>query len=231
MNAGKTEYVWFNTPRRKQQLPAGAISVGGHDILLAASARNLGVYFDSDLSMRRHIDVISARCYATLRQLRAVRRYVSSPVMQSLVTSLVLPRLDLFNCVLFGLPASSIRRLQTVQNAAARLIFNIRRSDHVTDALICLHWLRVAERIRFKMAVMAFRSIHGLPPSYLHGFVPYQAERPGLRSASSQRLIVPRTRLSSVGDRSFPVAGAQVWNDLPSHVTSAPSLSIFRKPS
>ena len=143
--------------------------------------------------------------------------------MQSLVTSLVLSRLDLFNCVLFGLPASSIRRPQTVQNAAARLVFNIRRSDHVTDALICLHWLRVAERIRFKMAVMAFRSIHGLPPSYLHGFVPYHAERPGLRSASSQLL-----NCASVGDRSFPVADAEVWNDLPSHVTSAPSLSIFR---
>ena len=136
--------------------------------------------------------------------------------------------LDLFKCVLFGLPASSIRRLQTVQNAAAHLVFNIRRSDHVTDALICLYWLRVAERIRFKMAVMAFRSIHGLPLSYLHGFVPYQAGRPGLHSASSQRLNVPRTRLSSFGDRSFPVAGAEVWNDLPLQMTSAPSLSIFR---
>jgi hypothetical protein len=143
--------------------------------------------------MRRHIDVTSARCYATLRQLRAVRRYVSSQVMQSLVTSMVLPRLDLFNCALFGLMASSIRRLQTVSHAAARLVFNIRPSDHVTDTLICLHWLRVAERFCFKNAVTAFRSIHGLPPFYLHRFVLYRAGRLELRSASSQRLIVPRT--------------------------------------
>jgi Reverse transcriptase (RNA-dependent DNA polymerase) len=169
MNAGKTEYTWFKTPRRIQQIPAGAITIDGHDLLPVVSARNLGVYFDSDLSMCRHIDVITARCYATLRQLRAVRLYASQPVMHSLVTSLVLSWLNHFNCVLFGLPASSIRRLQTVQNAAACLVFNIRRSDHVTDALICLHWLRVAERIRFKMAVMAFRSIHGLPPSYCMG--------------------------------------------------------------
>jgi hypothetical protein len=107
--------------------------------------------------------------------------------MQSLVTSLVLSWLDHFDCVLVGLPVSNIRRLQTVQNAAACLVFNIRRSDHVTDALICVHWLYVAVRIRLKMAVMAFRSIHGLLPSYLHGFVPYQPGRPGLRSASSQR--------------------------------------------
>jgi hypothetical protein len=117
--------------------------------------------------MCRHIDVITAWCYATLRQLRAVRQSVSQPVMQYLVTSLVLSRLDHFNSVLFGLPASNIRRLQTVHNAAAGLVFNIRRSDHVIDALICLHWLRVAERICLKMAVMTFRCIHGLPPSYI----------------------------------------------------------------
>jgi hypothetical protein len=118
-----------------------------------------------------------------------------------------------------------------VRHAAARLVFNIRRPEHVTDALISLHWLRVPERIRFKMAVMAFRSINGLPPAYLHGFVrtSQTGGRPGLRSAAaSNRVVVPRTRLSTIGDRAFPVAGAEVWNDLPPHVTSAPTLSIFR---
>jgi hypothetical protein len=117
MNAGKTEYMWFTTPRRIQQLPAGAISIGGHDILPVASARNLGVYFDSDLSMRRHIDVITARCYATLRQLRAVRRYVSSPVMQSLVTSLVLSRLITLtvSSSVFRRPASDGSRRSRMQ--------------------------------------------------------------------------------------------------------------------
>ena len=228
LNANKTELMWFTTPRHQHQLPAGAICIGGHDALPVSSARNLGVYIDSALSMRRHIDVISARCFAVLRQLRAIRRFTSLSVMQTLVTSLVLSRLDYCNSVLYGLPASSISRLQTVQNAAARLVFNIRRTDHVTDSLICLHWLRVAERIRFKVAVMTYRSIHGQPPSYLHGFSTYQAGRPGLRSATSSHLSVPRTRLSSIGDRSFPVAGAMVWNDLPPYVTSAPTLSSFR---
>ena len=87
----------------------------------------------------------------------------------------------------------------------ARLIYNLRRSDHISDALMCLHWLRVAERIRFKMAVLTYRSLHGQTPSYLSNFVPSSARsgRPGLRSASTHRLLVPRTRLSTIGDRAF----------------------------
>ena len=81
------------------------------------------------------------------------------------------------------------------------------------------------------MAVDHGFSFHPRPTAILPAWAryrTYQAGRPGLRSALSQRLTVPRTRLSSFGDQSFPVAGAEVWNDLPLHVTSAPTLSIFR---
>ena len=48
-------------------------------------------------------------------------------------------------------------RLQSMMNAGARLIFQLRRSDHITDALLSLHWLRVPERIRYKIAVQTDR--------------------------------------------------------------------------
>jgi hypothetical protein len=228
LNVDKTELLWLSTPRRRHQLPTDTVTIAGHDVTPTSSARNLGVYFDADLTMRRHVGVVVSRCFAALRQLRAVRQYVTVPVMQSLVTSLVLSRLDYCNCVFFGLPATQLRRLQAVQNSAARLIFNLRRSDHISDALISLHWLRVAERTRYKMADLVYRSLHGQTPSYLVNFSPLSASgRSGLRSASSHRLAVPRTRLSSIGDRAFPVAGATVWNDLPHDVASAPTLSIF----
>ena len=73
------------------------------------------------------------RCFAVLRQLRTVRRQVPTSVFQSLVVALVLSRLDYCNSVLFGLPANLIQRLQSVQNAAARPTFRIRRSKHITS--------------------------------------------------------------------------------------------------
>jgi len=71
-----------------------------------------------------------------------------SATAYSMVVTLVNTRLDYGNGALIGLPVYLTRRLQSVLNATARLIFNLRRSDHVFDALISLHWLRVPERIR-----------------------------------------------------------------------------------
>jgi len=159
-------------------------------------------------------------------------RQVPTSVFQSLIVSLVLSRLDYCNSVLFGLPANPIQRLQSVQNAAARLTYSIRRSEHITPALISLHWLRVPERTSFKLAVMTYRSIHGTSPSYLQSCltrVSDMTSRRWLRSSTSHHLDVPPVRLSTVGRRAFPVSGATVWNDLPLHVASAPSLAVFRQ--
>ena len=93
-------------------------------------------------------------------------------MFQSLIVTLVRSRLDYCNSVLFGLPDNLTQRLQSVQNAAARLIFRIRRSEHITPSLINLHWLRVPERISFRLSVMAYRSIHDNFSSYLVGFHP-----------------------------------------------------------
>ena len=133
--------------------------------------------------------------------------------------------------LLIDLPLTHIQRLQSVQNAAARLIFNLRRCDHITDALIILHWLRVPERIIFKVVTLTYRALHGSAPSYLASSFTCVADMPHrrrLRSASTEQLDVPTCRRSTIGCRAFPVAGAKVWNSLPSDVTSASSLSVFK---
>ena len=60
-----------------------------------------------------------------------------------------------------------MRLLQSVLNAAARLIFGLQRSDHISDALISLHWLCIPERIKFKVAVLTYNVLDGRALSYL----------------------------------------------------------------
>jgi len=148
-----------------------------------------------------------------------------------LVVALVHSLLDYGNAVLVGLPACLMRQLQSVLNAAARLIYGLRARDHITDALISLHWLRVPERIQYKLAVLTHKVLHGGAPTYLGPLVRV-ADQPGrrsLRSADSGRLVVPPIKLSTVGSRAFPVAAAELWNSLPDSVISVDSLTTFRR--
>ena len=152
---------------------------------------------------------------------------------QSLVVALVLSRLDYGNATLAGLPASLLNRLQSVINAAARSIAGLRRSEHITDALASFHWLRAPERIKFKLAVIVYRALHGTAPQYLTDKLQYVADlssrrRGRLRSSPSNLLDVRPSRLVTVGDRSFATAGPRLWNSLPVDVQSAPSLTKFR---
>jgi len=119
-----------------------------------------------------------------------------------------------------------------MMNAAARLIYDLRHSDHISDALISLHWLRAQERVRFKTVVLMYKATHGTAPSYPNQLVRV-ADLPGRRSLRSARtnrlLLLPSLKLSTVGGRAFPVAGPTIWNSLLDNVISAPSLSTFRQ--
>ena len=58
-------------------------------------------------------------------------------------------------------------RLQSVLNAAARLVHNSRKYDRISPLLRDLHWLRVPERIKFRLAVLVFRCRNQTAPNYL----------------------------------------------------------------
>jgi len=136
LNTSKTELLWFATARRQSQLPCTPLRVGPHLVDPLSTILDLGIYIDADLSRRSLILKTTASCFAALRQLRTVRRCLPMAAHKSLIVSLVLSRLDYGNATLSGLPEYQFRRLQSVINAAARSIFNLRWSDHVTSALI-----------------------------------------------------------------------------------------------
>ena len=143
-----------------------------------------------------------------------------------LVVALVHSCLDYGNSALPGIPACLTRRLQSVLNAAARLIYQL-SSDHITDALVCLHWLRIPERIEYKIALLTYKVMNGMAPRYVGPFVRV-TDLPGrraLRSAVTNRLTVPAVKLSTIGSRAFSVSDPQTWNQLPEEITSATSLS------
>ena len=232
LNTAKTEVIWCASSRRQYQIPQVPVRVGDDLVSPATSARDLGIHLDADATMSSHVAKAVSSCFSVLRQLRNIRRSVTNPVLQSLVVSLVLTRLDYGNASLADLFSTLLDRLQSVLNAAARLIFSARKHDHISPLLNDLHWLWVPQRTEFKLAVLVYLCLHSTAPSYLADElcrVPDIPARQRLRSASTAALDVLVTRCSTMGDRSFSVAAARVWNSLPAVVTSAPSLLAFRQ--
>jgi len=94
----------------------------------------------------------------------------------------------------------------------------------ITDVLVNLHWLAIMERVEFKTDVLDYKVLHGQAPQYLG---PCTRGRTVLHSTGSNRLHMPYVRLFTIDSRAIPVAGPQVWNNLPEHVTFADSLHTF----
>ena len=213
LNTAKTEILWCTTNRRQHLIPETPTRIGDDYITPAASVRDLGIYIDSDVSMKSHVSRTVSTCFAALRQIRSIRHCVPRQALVSLVVSLVLSRVDYGNATLAGLPAYAISRLQSALNAAARLVFSLQKYDSVTLLLQELHWLKVEQRIEYKLAVLVHRCLHGTAPPYLANDFRRVADlgtRRRLRSASTPALVVPPSRLSTDGDRAFPVAAARV---------------------
>ncbi len=148
---------------------------------------------------------------------------------QLLVQALVISRLDYCNALLAGLPSNTIKPLQMIQNAEAQLVFCELKRAHVTHLFISLHWLPVAARIKFKTLMLAYRTATGSAPTYFHSLMTIYIPSRSLRSASERRLMVPWQRGSKSLSRTFSFTVPGWWNDLPTLIRKAESLTIFKR--
>jgi len=126
-------------------------------------------------------------------------------------------RLEYRNSLPAGVPQSTLGVLQRVQNAAARLIFELGPRDHVTDSPIQLHWLPIRWRVRYKLIMLMHGIVVGMCPEYLRTIVePATPSHRRLRSAacSAPKFVVPRLR-TKFSKRAFSFAGPVAWNSLP----------------
>ena len=151
--------------------------------------------------------VAQQSAYYHLRQIRPTLQSLSRDAANTLVQAFICSRLDYWNSVLYGVTDNQLQRLQSAQNAAARLITRTGRREHISPVLQELHWLPVRRRVDFKLATLMFKSLHGCAPSYLSDAcksAPEASRR--LRSSGAITCVIPwsQTRL---GNRSFDVAG------------------------
>ena len=183
-----------------------------------SSVRDLGVILDKNLTFHEHITKVSQACFFHIRDLRRIRPFLDLKTAATIGTALVQSKLDYCNSLFLNLPACEIQRLQFLQNSLARAVVRKSKYSHVTPLLKSLHWLRVNERILYKVLSLTYKAIETSKPTSLSDMIAVH-ETGVTRSAklvTLKRPAIPsRCKLSN---RTFRHAAPQIWNSLPSHL-------------
>ena len=131
----------MNTGTRRQlaKVTVDGLSVGESILAPTTSVRNLGSWFDQNLSMIPHINKICKAASFHIYNIRQIRKYLNNDATQTLVHSIVIGRLDYCNSLLYKVPAVHMSKLQRIQNSAARLVCSTLRFNHIIPSyLLCI---------------------------------------------------------------------------------------------
>jgi len=227
VNPSKTEYLLIGTPQQRAKISNCSVYFQNLALTPTVTARNLGVIFDENLDFKKQISSICRSSFFQIRQLRQIRTSLDRNSAIILANSIVHSKLDYCNSLLYGLPSSSINRLQHVQNSLARVVCKCSKFQaHTSFLLNKLHWLPVTQRINYKIALLTFKTLHSGKPAYLSDLLsPYKPSR-NLRSSDANLLAVPYIS-TSIGRRSFSFAAPSVWNKLHLIFVPAPLFPPF----
>ncbi len=253
MNDSKTEFLIIGSRQQLAKIQVNSITVGGTVISAVDSVRDLGAYLDKQMSMEAHIDAKCKAAFKQLYNLRRIRKYLTREATETLVHSFVFSHVDYCNALLYGLPKYQTKKLQRIQNMAAKLIFQQPKFSHVTPLLTQLHWLQVEDRIKFKLLVLTFKGVHKLAPSYICDMFVQRSNKYSSSSSTSiakiefengefkndikssqvVHLNVPKTSRESfmgygIWEQSLIVAGPLLWNSHPEVIRCETDLESFK---
>ena len=230
LNSTPTKFIIFVLSHLQSlvDLIQPTLRVGDAVVHPTKCVRNLGAHFDSEMSMLPHIKQTVRGAFGKIKSISRIRRYLDDNTCAKIVQALVVSKLDYTNSLLVGLPQCALRKLLLAHNSAACLVSRTPPWAHITPVLKQLHWLPVHLRIQYKLLSTAFKTLKTeTAPDYLKDLL-NKNERRCLRSSSSVKLDVPRTK-RKVGDRAFAVSAPRLWNALPADLRNSDSLNTFKR--
>ena len=229
INPGKTKFLIIGT-RQLQRSAAiePTISFLGEDLIASAFANDLGVILDSTLSYDEHTTKLVSTCMSKLCQIYQVKDCFNKDTLKLIIESLVLSKLFYCSTVWANTSESNIKKLQLVQNFAARIITGARKYDHITPHLQELGWLPVKDHLRYRDLLIMFKCLNDMAPGYLSTKFSTRSSVHGRETRNMNDLEVPIFKTNS-GQRTFRFRAAKLWNGLDCRLKDISSFITFKK--
>ena len=169
-------------------------------------------WLQSDICATHHTRC--SKLFWQIRQLWKTRRFLSVENAMMLVHSLVA------GSVLYRVAAVHFHPVQSVINAAARIVLKLRKFDRVSISRAIrneLHWLPIGQRVACKLCLMVYKCQHHRASSYMSWLCVSLSSVTTvrhMRAATQGDLNFPRTTTVTFGSRAFTVSGFTCWNSL-----------------
>ena len=163
----------------------------------------------------------------SITKIARIRHLIDTEMTNALMQALALSKLDYCNSLLIGTSEYNLDKLQRIQNMSCHVINNFKKYGNITNHLQDLHWLRICERIVYKILVMTFKCKHKLAPTYLQDLITFEHSKP-LRSTTNNDIPVIKCNTALVCNSLFKSAGPRLWNKFPKKIKAINTLSDFK---
>ena len=155
------------------------------------------------------------------------RRSTNQLLRKHIIQALLFPLVDYCCLVLSNIFKKQNLKIQRVLNTGVRYIYEVWKNDHVTPYRRELGWLRIAGRRQYFAVCLLYKILRTGEPAYLARFFLRRVNTRPSREGGSLPLVLPSHRTETLS-RSFHVSAAKLWNSLPSHISNASSLVVFK---
>ena len=227
-NDAKTRFLIIGTSQQLKKVRTDTLSVGDAIISPVLSARNLGAYFDSNMTLIPFTNNACKSAFSQLYNIRRIRKYLTTDTSKTLLHAMIKNRIDYCNSLLCGLPDNCLNKLQRIQNAAAQFITGTAKFSHITPMLRSLHWLPIKQRVQFKMLILVFNAINGLSPNYISNLVLCPSKY--LLRRNNEIPLEPYNGKTqkTLRDRAFAMAAPRLFNSLPREIRHETCFNTFK---
>ena len=215
LNPTKTEALVTGTPQQVTKIYQSAdIMVTGACVPFVNNIRVLGVTIDCELSFDDLITSVILAYKIHIGAMRHIRHLLIQDAENTIACSIVCSRLDYCHTVFNDAMSHNISRLQRVQNSLARVVCDAPYRSSANKLRRSLHWLPIAERIIYKIAMLTFNIQLHHKRAYLAELVIDHTPSQSLRSSMKEILVEPRIK-TKIAPQAFRSAAYPIWNNRP----------------
>ncbi len=226
INDDKTIFMSIGNKYWTEKLDINSINIGDIEIETSNSTKNLGIIFDTEMTLQDHVNYICKKGFYNVKDLFSLRKFLNEKETNTAAHAFVTSILDYGNSLLYGISVNLIEKMQVLQNAAVKAVVKKKKFDHISEDRMRLNWLPVEARIKFKYLLLTWKCLHGQAPSYLQELL---ITNKSMRSHCQNTLVVPKVNNVTHGGIAFTKVAPILWNELPEYIRKIEKIEQFKK--